>query len=69
MGELIGRTEADLLDIRNFGQKSIDEVKMKLAGMGLGLKDSAPTFDPAHVVDTFSEVDYDTDDYRETEQL
>ncbi len=37
VGELIGaRTEADLLDIRNFGQKSIDEVKMKLAGMGLG---------------------------------
>src|SRR5689334_11261530 len=69
VGELISRTEADLLDIRNFGQKSIDEVKMKLAGMGLGLKDSAPTFDPAHVVDSFTEVDYDADDYRETEQL
>ena len=69
VGELIGRTEADLLDIRNFGQKSIDEVKMKLAGMGLGLKDSAPNFDPAHVVDAFGEADYDTDDYRETEQL
>jgi DNA-directed RNA polymerase subunit alpha len=69
VGELIGRTEADLLDIRNFGQKSIDEVKMKLAGMGLGLKDSAPTFDPAHVVDSFAEVDYNDDDYRETEQL
>ncbi|HEY7177412.1 MAG TPA: DNA-directed RNA polymerase subunit alpha C-terminal domain-containing protein, partial [Micromonosporaceae bacterium] len=69
VGELIGRTEADLLDIRNFGQKSIDEVKMKLAGMGLGLKDSAPTFDPAGVVDSFSDADYDTDDYRETEQL
>ena len=69
VGELIGRTEADLLDIRNFGQKSIDEVKMKLAGMGLGLKDSAPSFDPSHVVDSFGDVDYDTDDYRETEQL
>src|ERR671938_64327 len=76
VGELIGRTEADLLDIRNFGQKSIDEVKMKLAGMGLGLKDSAPNFDPANVVDSFSEADYDdtdvdsdSDDYRETEQL
>ena len=56
VGELISRTEADLLDIRNFGQKSIDEVKMKLAGMGLGLKDSAPTFDPAHVVDSFADV-------------
>jgi len=42
---------------------------MKLAGMGLGLKDSAPTFDPAHVVDSFAEVDYNDDDYRETEQL
>jgi DNA-directed RNA polymerase subunit alpha len=69
VGELIGRTEADLLDIRNFGQKSIDEVKMKLAGMGLGLKDSAPSFDPSHVVDSFGDVDYDADDYRETEQL
>ena len=42
---------------------------MKLAGMGLGLKDSAPVFDPSHVVDTFTDMDYDADDYRETEQL
>jgi DNA-directed RNA polymerase subunit alpha len=27
VGELLGRSEADLMDIRNFGQKSIDEVK------------------------------------------
>src|SRR5574338_1063751 len=40
VGELVSRSEADLLDIRNFGQKSIDEVKIKLAGMGLALKDS-----------------------------
>ena len=40
VGELVSRTEADLLDIRNFGQKSIDEVKIKLAGLGLSLKDS-----------------------------
>ena len=69
VGELISRTEADLLDIRNFGQKSIDEVKMKLAAMGLALKDSAPVFDPSQVVDTFSDQDYDADDFRETEQL
>ncbi|HRA27597.1 DNA-directed RNA polymerase subunit alpha, partial [Ornithinibacter sp.] len=30
VGELVGRSEADLLDIRNFGAKSIDEVKAKL---------------------------------------
>ena len=81
VGELIGRTEADLLDIRNFGQKSIDEVKMKLAGMGLGLKDSAPAFDPSEAVDAYGEVDTSTatfseagedefeEDFRETEQL
>ena len=50
VGELISRSEADLLDIRNFGAKSIDEVKMKLAQMGLALKDSPPGFDPSHVV-------------------
>lgn len=38
VGELIEKTEEDLLAIRNFGQKSIDEVKQKLAEMGLGLK-------------------------------
>jgi DNA-directed RNA polymerase subunit alpha len=39
VGDLVQRTEQDLLDIRNFGQKSIDEVKQKLAEMGLGLRD------------------------------
>ena len=36
VGELVSRTEADLLDIRNFGQKSIDEVKIKLHRHGPG---------------------------------
>ncbi|QSB06119.1 DNA-directed RNA polymerase subunit alpha [Natronoglycomyces albus] len=78
VGELINRTEADLLDIRNFGQKSIDEVKMKLAGMGLGLKDSPGTFDPAEAAAAYEgpgleadeyEDDDDGEDLRETEQL
>ncbi len=30
VGELVTRSEADLMDIRNFGAKSIDEVKAKL---------------------------------------
>src|SRR3954451_18104047 len=53
IGELVGRSEADLIDIRNFGQKSIDEVKSKLAGMNLALKDSPPGFDPRVAVDTY----------------
>src|SRR5680860_941714 len=39
VGELVQKTEQDLLDIRNFGSKSIDEVKAKLAEMGLGLSE------------------------------
>ncbi len=46
VGELLSRSEADLLDIRNFGSKSIDEVKAKLHSMGLQLKDSPVGFDP-----------------------
>jgi DNA-directed RNA polymerase subunit alpha len=61
VGELVSRSEADLLDIRNFGAKSIDEVKAKLSGMGLALKDSPPGFDPSAIVDTYGD-DYDYDD-------
>jgi DNA-directed RNA polymerase subunit alpha len=38
VGELTEQSEDDLLEIRNFGQKSIDEVKAKLTELGLGLK-------------------------------
>jgi DNA-directed RNA polymerase subunit alpha len=46
VGELVNRSEADLMDIRNFGSKSIDEVKAKLVSMGMSLKDSPAGFDP-----------------------
>jgi DNA-directed RNA polymerase subunit alpha len=65
VGELVSRSEADLLDIRNFGAKSIDEVKSKLAGMGLALKDSPPGFDPSSAVGAYSD---DDESYVETEQ-
>ena len=79
VGELVARTESDLLDIRNFGQKSIDEVKIKLHQLGLSLKDSPATFDPSEVAGYdvatgtwTSDTSYDLDadqDYAETEQL
>jgi DNA-directed RNA polymerase subunit alpha len=37
IGQLTECSEADLLNIRNFGAKSIEEVKDKLQAMGLGL--------------------------------
>ena len=49
MGELISRSEADLMDIRNFGSKSIEEVKEKLRSLGLALKDSPAGYVPAFV--------------------
>ncbi|WP_062303333.1 MULTISPECIES: DNA-directed RNA polymerase subunit alpha [Demequina] len=45
VGELTARSEADLMDIRNFGQKSITEVKEKLAELGFSLKDGAVEYD------------------------
>ena len=70
VGELVARSEADLLDIRNFGAKSIDEVKVKLMSMGLALKDSPPGFDPSLVVDNQYDEEEDLDSgYAETEEL
>lgn len=60
VGELVARSEADLMDIRNFGQKSIDEVRQKLGELGLNLKDSAGGFGDA--------ADADEDAFVEDEQ-
>lgn len=62
VSELVSRSEQDLLDIRNFGSKSIDEVKQRLAEMGLALKDSAPGFDPLAALNSYPDVDDFADD-------
>ena len=38
IGELLLRSEEDLLNITNFGQKSLDEIKLKLDERGLSLR-------------------------------
>ena len=40
LGLLIGRTEAELLSAKNFGQTSLNEIKARLEERGLRLKDS-----------------------------
>jgi DNA-directed RNA polymerase subunit alpha len=40
VGELAQISEADLMNIRNLGRKSLTEVKEKLSQLGLALKDS-----------------------------
>lgn len=37
IGELVSKTEEDLLAVKNFGQKSLEEIKSKLEEMGLSL--------------------------------
>ena len=48
VSELVALSETQLMNIRNFGQKSVDEVRDKLVEMGLSLKDSVPGFEGAH---------------------
>ena len=48
VGELVSRSEADLLDIRNFGAKSIDEVKAKLHSHGPGAQGQPARVRPEH---------------------
>jgi len=57
VSELIALSEDQLMNIRNFGSKSVDEVRDKLASMGLKFKDAVPGFDAAY----FSSA-YDADD-------
>jgi DNA-directed RNA polymerase subunit alpha len=37
VGELAKKTEADMLKYRNFGKKTLTEIKQKLAQLGLSL--------------------------------
>jgi DNA-directed RNA polymerase subunit alpha len=60
VGELITRSEADLMDIRNFGAKSIDEVKDKLASMGIALKDSPAGWDPSQYASAYDDFEDET---------
>ena len=42
VGQLVARTEGDLLAIRNLGEKSVGEIEERLRDLGLGLAEGAP---------------------------
>lgn len=46
IGELVQKTEAEMLKTKNFGRKSLTEIKQILAGMGLSLGMRLEGFDP-----------------------
>jgi len=55
VSELIALSEDQLMNIRNFGSKSVDEVRDKLAELGLRFKDAVPGFDSAYFGGGFDE--------------
>lgn len=57
VAELINLSEDQLMNIRNFGSKSVDEVRDKLTSMGLKFRDSVPGFDA-----TYFSANYDDED-------
>jgi DNA-directed RNA polymerase subunit alpha len=50
VGELVEKTEDELLNITNFGQKSLEEVAAKLDELGLSLTHSGETAESAEIV-------------------
>jgi DNA-directed RNA polymerase subunit alpha len=46
IGELVQRSEAEMLKTKNFGRKSLKEIKQVLEELGLGLGMSLDNFDP-----------------------
>jgi DNA-directed RNA polymerase subunit alpha len=63
VGQLAMKTEAEMLKYRNFGKKSLNEIKDKLAELGLNL---GMKFDPSLLEPTFSRPilhgDFDEED-------
>ncbi len=55
IGELVQKTEADMLKYRNFGKKSLNEIKAILAEMGLKLGMTIPEAIKAKLTETSAE--------------
>jgi DNA-directed RNA polymerase subunit alpha len=51
IGDLIQKTEAEMLRTPNFGRKSLNEIKEVLAGMGLHLGMEVPGWPPENIED------------------
>jgi len=43
VGDLVNKTEEDMMKVRNLGRKSLEEVILKLDSLGLELQPSPPS--------------------------
>ena len=48
IGDLVQKTEQEMLKTKNFGRKSLNEIKVILTDMGLALGTSLENFDPTN---------------------
>lgn len=67
IGELVQHSEIDLMNIRNFGKKSLTEVREKLAQLGLSLKKSGEGMGSIEFEDEGLDEDSELDDALDTE--
>jgi DNA-directed RNA polymerase subunit alpha len=51
LGELVQKTESDMLKTPNFGRKSLNEIKAQLEAMGLGLGLDVPGWPPENIAE------------------
>ena len=51
LGELVQKTESDMLKTPNFGRKSLNEIKAQLEAMGLGLGLEVPGWPPENIAE------------------
>ena len=57
IGDLIQKTEGEMLRTPNFGRKSLNEIKEVLAGMGLSLGMDVPNWPPENIEDLAKKFD------------
>jgi DNA-directed RNA polymerase subunit alpha len=69
IAELVSKTEQEMLKFRNFGKKSLNEIKAKLEEMGLslGMDLSKYGIDPEHIKEFFGGTDLS--DFEEDEDF
>ena len=48
IGDLVKKTEQEMLKTKNFGRKSLNEIKVILTEMGLALGTTLENFDPGN---------------------
>jgi DNA-directed RNA polymerase subunit alpha len=57
IGDLVQRSEAEMLKTPNFGRKSLNEIKQVLVNMGLGLGMDVPDWPPENIEDLSKRID------------